>query len=72
MEWREYSRCKDTNNIIYVQRVLIRPNQTPDSSRYIQWVDELLLISYLSSNQSPPTLLGTFKYESTNKPNQMR
>ena len=65
-EWHDYLQCKDTNDIIYVRRVLIWPNQTPDSSIYIQWSDKFSLISSPSSKQPPPTLFGPFNFESVN------
>ena len=71
-EWHKYSQCKDTNNIIYGQRVFILINKTPDSSRYIQWAYELSLISSPSSKQSPPTLLGPFNFDITNDSSRMR
>ena len=71
-EWYDYSRCKDTNNIIYGHRVIIWPNQTPDSSIYIQWSNELSLISPASSKQSPSTILGTSNFDTINKSNPMR
>ena len=71
-EWYKYLRCKDTNNIIYGHSVIIQPNQNPDSSRYIQCSNELSLISYTSSKQSPSTLLGPSNFDTINKSNPMR
>ena len=34
-EWNDYSKCKDTNGIIYVQQYPIQHKQTPNINRYI-------------------------------------
>ena len=44
-------------------------NQNPNISRYIQWADELSLISSSSSKQSPPTLLGPLNFDNINESN---
>ena len=66
LELHNYSRCKNTNNIIYNQWLLIWPNQTPEISIYIQWVEKLLPISYHPSKKPPPTLLGPFNFDIVN------
>ena len=43
-EWYRYTRCKTTQTIVYGDRILVRPNSNPDSSKFIQWATDLKLI----------------------------
>ena len=66
-EWHRYHRCPSTNDIIFGPRILIRPNITPCSSRFIQWA-ELLPICCDSSH----ALLGPFDFTPINPLNRTR
>jgi len=52
-----YSKCETTNNIIYKDQVLFRPSVIPNSSKYIQWAEELDL------TQASVRLSGPFDFE---------
>jgi len=40
-DWYCYLRDSVSNNIVFVDRVLFRPNITPDHNKYIQWVNRV-------------------------------
>ena len=44
-DWYKYSCCATTNDIIYGERILIRPSNIPSSLKYIQWSTLLPLTS---------------------------
>ena len=43
-DWYTYTICPKTNAIVYQKRVAFPPHQTPDSTRYIEWADEVNLM----------------------------
>ena len=53
--WYRYSRCPESNDIIYGDRMLIQPSPIPCSSKFIQWSTLLPLHEKLSAS-----LVGTF------------
>ena len=42
-DWYRYSSDSITNDIIFGTRILFCPSMLPDSTKYIRWIDELLL-----------------------------
>ena len=63
-DWYRYTTCKQSQEIIYGDRVLFRPSVIPNSAKYIQWAEELDL------TQTAVRLLGPFNFEcicSTNR-----
>ena len=65
-DWYTYHRCKETDVIIYDKRVAIPPNQTPDSSKYIEWADLVELTA-------PNTILhGPFSFQPLSDSNRTR
>ena len=60
---------KKTKNIVYKQRILIRPNACPDSSKYIQWETDLQIIPSKKSNHESFQLTGPFNFEAINQYN---
>jgi hypothetical protein len=65
-DWYTYHRCKETDVIIYDKRVAIPPNQTPDSSKYIEWAD-------LVDLTAPNTILhGPFGFQPLSDSNRTR
>jgi hypothetical protein len=65
-DWYEYSRCDITNEIIYGKRVLFRPNQLPDSTKYVEWGDVIDL-------SRPGNILhGPFAFEPLSDTNRTR
>ena len=66
-EWYRYTRCKDTNDVVYGDRILIRPSTNPDSTKFVQWAMELSLIGHTQHNLS-----GPFDFEEINSSNRMR
>ncbi len=63
--WYKYTKDPKTGNIIYGQRVLIRPTVTPPSSTHIQWADLIEL-------NSDTILLGPFNFQSITNTNRAR
>ena len=66
-EWHRYTRCKTTNDIIYGDRILIRPTTIPCKDRFIQW-STLLSIN----GPDPVTLVGPFTFEPIDEYNRVR
>ena len=66
-EWYRYTHCKKTNDVVYGDRILIRPSTTPDSSKFVQWAMELQLFGQNNCN-----LVGPFNFEEINASNRMR
>jgi hypothetical protein len=66
-EWYRYTLCKDTDDVIYGNRILIRPSSNPDSTKFVQWAMQLQLIGQNHSN-----ILGPFDFEEINETNRMR
>ena len=65
-EWHRYTRCPQTNEIMYGDRILIWPSTTPCSKKCIQWS------TLLSINGSDPvTLVGPFHFEPINESNRV-
>ena len=65
-DWYRYSRDSITDDVIFGDRVLFRPNITPDHSKYIQWGD-LVNLKHKSC-----LLLGPFEFESLSPTNRTR
>jgi len=66
-KWYCYTRCKNNNDVIYGDHILIQPSSTPDSRKFIQWAMELQLLG-----QSNYNLVGPFNFEEINASNRMR
>ena len=66
-DWYKYSRCSISDDIIYGQRTLIKPNTIPCSTRFIQWAT--LLPIYGKDSVS---LVGPFDFESLTSANRVR
>jgi hypothetical protein len=66
-DWYKYDRCPSTDDIIYGQRVLIKPNTIPCSSIFIQW-------STLLPLRGPDSiaLVGPFTFEHVSAYNRVR
>ena len=43
-DWYRYTRDSITNNIIFGDRILLRPNLSPDPKKFIQWGDSVNLL----------------------------
>ena len=69
LEWHRYSRCCKTDNIIYGDRILIRPSHNPDMNKFIQWSDNLPLLGKSSNSHA---ILGPFEFEKTDAYNRTR
>ena len=65
-DWYKYSRDTVSNDIVYGDRILFRPNMSPDSTKYIQWADTITLRA--ASN----ILLGPFNFEAMSPSNRTR
>ena len=57
------------HNIIYGDRILIQPNYTPDSSKYIQWSDNLPL---LHTSPHSHSIIAPFDFEKVDEFNRNR
>ena len=66
-EWYKYTRDSKTNQILYGDRYLIRPNQFPDKDKYIQWTDMISLCSDKSQS-----IIHPFESEMIDAFNQTR
>jgi len=67
-EWYRYTRCKTTQTIVYGDKILVRPNSNPDSSKFIQWATDLKLIG----EGTQDSILGPFNFEQIlNESNRM-
>ena len=65
-DWYKYSRNSVTNDIVFGTRMLFGPSMLLDSTKYIRWSDELLLVS------SNKILLGPFDFENISPMNRTR
>jgi len=43
-DWYRYSHDSVSNGIVFGDRILFRPNITPDHKNYIQWGDSVCLL----------------------------
>ena len=66
-EWHKYTRCPKTDQILFGDSYLIRPNHTPNKDKFIQWSDDILLCS--AESQS---ILGPFEFEKVDAFNRTR
>ena len=66
-EWYRYTTCNKSNDIIYGDRILIRPSTTPCSSKFIQWA--MLLPLY---NNNAVALVGPFNFEPISMSNRVK
>ena len=66
-EWYRYSRDPVSQNIIYGQRILVRPSVTPSAEKFIQWASLLPLYGPKSS-----VLVGPFLFEPISASNRIR
>ena len=66
-DWYKYNRCSISDDILYGRRTLIRPNTTPCSTKFIQWVTLLPL-----HGKDSVSLVGPFDFESLNSENRVR
>ncbi len=64
-DWYKYTKNATTGDIIYGQRVLIRPTVTPSSATHIQWADLIEL-------NSDTIILGPFNFQSVTNVNRAR
>ena len=64
-EWYTYTNIKNSQEIIYNKRILIRPNTCTDSKKYIQWATKLKFKSTPESNREEIFhLVGPLNFES--------
>ena len=66
-DWYKFTHCIKTNDMIYGDRVLIRPNTTPCSTKFVQWAALLPLRS-----QDSISLAGPFTFEPITPSNRVR
>ena len=66
-DWYKYKHCPKTNDMIYGDRVLICPNTTPCSTKFVQWAALLPL-----SGQNSISLAVPFTFEPINQSNRVR
>ena len=66
-EWYRYSRDKVSHDIIYGNRILIRPSVTPNADKFIQWATLLPLYGPQSS-----VLVGPFDFAPVTASNRIR
>ena len=66
-DWYKYSRCSISDDIIYGQRTLIKPNTIPCSTRFIQWATLLPI-----HGKDSVSLVGPFDFESLTSANRVR
>ena len=66
-EWHQYHRDPSSNLIIYGDRVLFPPHQTPNPSKYIEWSETLPLDGLNSAR-----LVGPFDFEPLSAFNRVR
>lgn len=64
-DWYKYTKDPETKEIIYGQRVLIRPTVTPSSKTHIQWADLIEL-------NEETILLGPFNFQPLTNSNRAR
>ena len=70
-EWYTYTNIKDSQEIVYNQRILIRPNACPDSKKHIQWATKVKLTSTPENNKEGYChIVGPFNSESIDKYNR--
>ena len=62
--WHKYTFDEPTNMIIYGDRILFRPNMTPNADKYIQWAEDI--------NLHDVTLFGPFDFDPINATNRTR
>jgi len=65
-DWYRYKTCKQSQEIIYGDCVLFQPSVIPNSTKYIQWAEEIDL------TQTAVRLLGPFNFESISSTNRTR
>ena len=65
-DWYRYSRDSMSNDIVFGDGILFRPNVAPDSSKYIQWADEITL------RPASNILVGPFDFEDISSANRTR
>ena len=66
-DWYMYSHCLKSNDIIYGDRILIRPSTIPCSSKFIQWSMLLPLYGKLAAS-----LVGPFHFQPLTIDNRVR
>ena len=67
LECYRYTHCKESNDIVYGDHILIGPSSTPDSRKFIQWAMELQLIGHNNCN-----LVGPFNFKEMKTSNRMQ
>jgi len=65
-DWYRYTTDSVSGNIIFGDRILFRPNISPDPSEYIQWADTVSLA------ESSTLLVGPFDFEEISQTNRTR
>ena len=66
-DWYRYKTCVQTNDIIYGDRILIRPNAIPCKTKFIQWATLLTLCG-----PDTVSLAGPFNFEAVDESNRVR
>ena len=65
-DWYEYTKCPETDDVIFGDRILFPPTRLPDSTRYVQWAEELNLAN------TDHVLVGPFNFEPISVSNRTR
>ena len=69
LEWHRYTRCFTQNDIVYGDRILIRPSYYPDKEKIIQLYYNLLL---LDSSPDSHSIIRPFDFEKIDAFNRTR
>lgn len=65
-DWYRYTKDRITGDIVYGNRILFRPDISPDYSKYIQWADTI------SISVDGTLLVGPFNFAAIRPSNQTR
>ena len=66
-DWYEYTTCPTTGTVIYGDRILFRPGQTPNSEKYVQWATDVNL-----TDTKENYLAGPFEFSAINAQQRTR
>ena len=66
-EWHRYHRDPLSNDIVYDERILFPPHQTPCPSKYIEWSEPLQL-----AGPNSVSFIGPFNFQPLSASNRVR
>ena len=66
-DWYKYTRCSKTDQILFGDRYLFRPNHTPTKTKFIRWSDNIPLCATTSQ-----LILRPFDFEKVDAFNRTR